>query len=270
MLTRVLTAVIGIPLVILLIILGNPVLKYVGAIVALIGVYEFYQMISKEYRPMRLLGYLATVAYFIGFSFFKGNYTLYIAGWLTILLVAMVIKYPKYSIVDIGLTFIGPIYVGLLLSFIIIMRDFKYGDYLVWLIFISAWGSDTCAYFVGKFFGKHPLAPVLSPKKTIEGAVGGAIGAALIAYIYTLGFTLYRYGEIKEYSIIIVSIVLVAAIVSQIGDLAASAIKRQLKEKDFGSLFPGHGGVLDRFDSILLVAPFIMIAVLITMGEMIL
>lgn len=270
MLTRILTSVIGIPLVILLMVLGNPVLQYAGGAIALIGVYEFYHMISKQYKPMRLLGYIATILYFICFNFFKQHYILFIAPWISILLVAMVIKYPKYSIIDMALTFIGPIYVGLLLSFIFIIRDFKYGDYLVWLVFISAWGSDTCAYFAGRMFGKHPLAPKLSPKKTIEGAVGGAIGAALIAYIYTRIFTLYAYPGLRERSIIIVGIVLLAAIISQIGDLAASAIKRQLQEKDFGHLFPGHGGVLDRFDSILLVAPFIMICILMTMGQMIL
>ena len=157
-------------------------------------------------------------------------------------------------------TLFAPLYVGLLISFVILLREAEYGQFFVWLIFISAWGSDTCAYFTGSLIGKHKLAPVLSPKKTVEGAIGGAVGAGLLAVVYTYIYTLFAIPYMRENMLLIVGIVVVSAILSQFGDLAASAIKRTLGVKDFGYIFPGHGGVLDRFDSILFVAPFIVIA----------
>ncbi|MGL6174212.1 MAG: phosphatidate cytidylyltransferase [Cellulosilyticaceae bacterium] len=264
MLTRVLTGVVGIPLVILIMILGNPTLKIAALVIALIGVDEYCKMLGKKYAPMRVIALGSTAVYFIWMEFFFDNYVIYIATVLIILLVWMVLKYPKYSIVDVGITLLAPIYVGALLSFILAIRNVQYGSFLVWLVFISAWGSDTCAYFAGRFFGKHKLAPVLSPKKTIEGAIGGAVGAGAMAYIYTYVFTSFQYQIMRESIWIIVAIVFVAAILSQMGDLAASSIKRTIGEKDFGHLFPGHGGVLDRFDSILLVAPVIYIALVYT------
>ena len=260
MLKRVLTGVIGIPFVILLMVLGNPILGIVGCIVALIGIYEFYQVIGKKYKPIKWIGYLSLVIFFLTYSWMMRHFSIFISVLLIVTLIAMVLTYPKHNIVDVALTVFAPLYTGLLLSFILLIRDARYGEFLVWLIFISAWGSDTCAYFTGRFFGKHKLAPVLSPKKTIEGAVGGAFGSALIAWIYTFIYTQFAYPEMNEKMIFIVGIVFVSAILSQFGDLAASAIKRMLDVKDFGYIFPGHGGVLDRFDSILFVAPFIAIA----------
>ena len=125
------------------------------------------------------------------------------------------------------------------------------GKYLVWLIVLSSWGCDTCAYAVGMLIGKHKLAPVLSPKKSIEGAIGGVVGAALIGYIYGMFFWL----DPPECALLCA----VGAVVSQVGDLAASAIKRNHNIKDYGHLIPGHGGILDRFDSVIFTAPIIYI-----------
>lgn len=267
MLTRILTGVIGIPIVIAVVMMGNPLFQYMAMVMAVIGVYEFYKVLGKKYNPLKIVGYGATVVYFIFLQpLFYQYYAIFLAAFLGVLLITMVLMYPKYSIIDIAITLMAPIYVGLLMSFMVILRDFENGNFLVWLIFISAWGSDTCAYFTGKacntFFKTHKLAPVLSPKKTIEGSVGGAIGAALIAAIYTLIYTQFALPMMREKLLVIVIIVFVAAILSQIGDLAASAIKRMLEEKDFGFIFPGHGGVLDRFDSVLIVGPVVVIAIM--------
>ena len=132
-----------------------------------------------------------------------------------------------------------------------------YGAYLVWLPFISAWLTDTFAYFGGFFFGKHKLCPKISPKKTVEGAISGIIGA-VIGYIVYAGFLKNIWG----YSVNILNfavIALVTSILSQMGDLLASCIKREYGVKDFGNIMPGHGGVLDRFDSLILTAPCIYI-----------
>ncbi len=167
-------------------------------------------------------------------------------------------SYPRYNIADLGVTIFGIIYVGLLLGTIISLRALENGIFWVILVFICAWGSDTCAYFAGKFLGKRKLAPRLSPKKTIAGAIGGIIGAGIMVYIFSI--VMMYYGQIyltDAWKIILVVVAGIGAILSQFGDLAASSIKRNVDVKDFGSLFPGHGGVLDRFDSVLLITPFI-------------
>jgi phosphatidate cytidylyltransferase len=118
----------------------------------------------------------------------------------------------------------------------------------VWLVYIIAFGSDTFAYFTGKFFGKHKLYPEVSPNKTIEGAIGGIVGSTILTLIY------FNYLSINKYFYIIIFSIS-ASVFSMAGDLTASKIKREFKIKDFGYLLPGHGGIMDRFDSVLFVAP---------------
>ena len=129
------------------------------------------------------------------------------------------------------------------------------GAYDVWLIFIAAWGSDTCAYCAGMLFGKHKAFPVLSPKKTWEGCIGGVVGAGLLAMLYCGAMNLWfgQEGSLLQYAIVCGC----GSVLAQIGDLAASAMKRNKEIKDYGTLIPGHGGVLDRFDSVIFVAPIV-------------
>ena len=127
--------------------------------------------------------------------------------------------------------------------------------FFVWLIFISAFGCDTGAYFTGMLFGKHKLIPSLSPKKTIEGAIGGVVVGTLLAVLFGLSVeTMFQLDEVNTVLLCFVTGI-VGSILSQIGDLAASAIKRTVGIKDYGTLIPGHGGVLDRFDSVMFTAP---------------
>jgi phosphatidate cytidylyltransferase len=267
-LIRIATSIVGIPILVGLILIGNPYLKWAAAAIALIGVYEFYHLIEKKYKPIHYLGYGAAFFYFLGLSFFKNNLFIYLSLWLFVLLIVMLLKNPKYSIIDIAITFLAPIYIAFFLSAVVFTRDFSGGEYWIGLIFISAWGSDTCAYLVGVNFGKHKLAPILSPNKTIEGSIGGLVGAGILAFLYTLLGNLLGYTVAMQYQWVIIAIAIFGAAISQLGDLVSSAMKREFNQKDFGFLFPGHGGVLDRFDSILLVAPYIMIAVQYMLGEM--
>lgn len=124
------------------------------------------------------------------------------------------------------------------------------------MIFISSWICDTCAYVVGMLFGKHKLAPVLSPKKSIEGALGGVAGSALVGAVYGY-FVVEPAISGQQVTWIFLLISMVGAVISQVGDLAASAIKRNHDIKDYGKLIPGHGGVMDRFDSVIFTAPMI-------------
>ena len=128
--------------------------------------------------------------------------------------------------------------------------------YFVWVIFISSWISDTCAYCVGMLFGKHKLAPILSPKKSIEGSIGGIAGSALVGALFGY-FIVEQVITEQQVTWIFALIGAIGSVVSQIGDLAASAIKRNYEIKDYGNLIPGHGGIMDRFDSVLVTAPMI-------------
>jgi phosphatidate cytidylyltransferase len=171
-------------------------------------------------------------------------------------MVIYVITYPSYRIEQVMTVFFGLFYVNIMLSFIYRVATLEDGAILVWLIFIGAWGSDTCAYAVGMLFGKHKIAPKLSPKKSVEGCIGGVIGAALLGYLYAIVLGNKIVG-IANPRILFAIIGASASVISQIGDMAASAIKRNFDIKDYGRLIPGHGGILDRFDSIIFTAPIV-------------
>ena len=264
MFTRIMTSVIGIPLVIAIIVIGNPWLQYAIMGVSLIGMYEIYHVLKNRHKPMVLLGYTSVMIHYLCFDFVMTYYYIYITIITMAALTILVIQYPKYSITDVALTLFPILYVSLLFSFIILLRDVRDGHFWVWLIAISAWGCDTFAYFTGKTIGKHKLAPQLSPKKTIEGSIGGIIGAGVMGYLYTVIFARFDTLIIRLEIVWVVIAVILGALISQVGDLAASAIKRYFDQKDYGYILPGHGGILDRFDSFLFVAPVIYIIVILT------
>ena len=168
---------------------------------------------------------------------------------------AYVLKYPKFNTEQVFASILGLLYLPLMLSYIYQIRIAEDGLYSLWLIFICSWGCDTCAYCVGMLFGKRKLAPVLSPKKSIEGAIGGVAGAALLGAIY--GLVVSGKVAMNNAPVYFAIICAVGAVISQFGDLIASGIKRQHGIKDYGKLIPGHGGVLDRFDSVIFTAPMI-------------
>ncbi|MEG0179617.1 MAG: phosphatidate cytidylyltransferase, partial [Oscillospiraceae bacterium] len=149
----------------------------------------------------------------------------------------------------------------------ILKRD-NYGYdaiYFMLLILGFAWGGDSAAYFAGRFFGKHKLAPIVSPHKTVEGAIGGVLGSVVVGMIITYVYTLMQGKFVGlpldntsfKYYIMIAIIGVISSILGILGDLLASAIKRQCEIKDYGTIFPGHGGILDRFDSVIFIAPFV-------------
>ena len=257
MLTRIITALIGIPFLLYIIISGGWVLKVSIIVISLIGVHEIYNAFSKDYNPIRVVGYVGALLISSALFYEEFPLRLVIGLLIPIILVGVVKAYPDHTVIDASLTLFGALYLGLLFPFISLVREMPTGGFFVWLIFISAWGTDTFAYFTGYFLGKNKLAPVLSPKKTIEGAVGGVVGAALLALVYTWGYGRYYNGDVMQYLLIIPIITALTSVVAQLGDLSASAIKRFFDVKDFGYILPGHGGILDRFDSVLFTAPFV-------------
>lgn len=255
---RIITSVIGIPLLIAIIAFGGIPLKIALIGVSLIGVYEFYRAVNlnKEIKAINDLGYLFVIVFsFILSNFSFQSYLLFTTAFIMSLFISMLLNHQKYNINDVAITYIGFYYVCFLLSHIVMLRQISGGFIFVWLIFITAWGSDTGAYFTGSAIGKHKLAPKLSPHKTIEGAIGGVVLSTVLCIIY--GFCIMKLTN-TDISILNFALIGIAgSIVGQLGDLGASAIKRYTGIKDYGNLFPGHGGVLDRFDSILFTAPLV-------------
>ena len=175
-----------------------------------------------------------------------------------------VFGFPKYHANQVMDAYFALIYAPVMLSFVLLTRQLEDGVYLVWMIFISCWVSDTFAYLTGVLIGRHKLAPVLSPKKSIEGSVGGIVGAALFGALFG-AFMDSTLGQM-QYIVILAVVGGVGSIISQVGDLAASAIKRNHQIKDYGKLIPGHGGIMDRFDSVIFTAPITYFLILILMN----
>ena len=251
--TRLISGIVLVVIALATIISGSWILFVTLLAVSLIGMRELYKVmkVSDEHvTVLELVGYLGAVLYYIAMKADFGNYgTMAIIISMILILFVYVFGYPKYHAEQVMAAFFGVVYVAVMLSFIYLTRSLPDGKFLVWLIFLCSWGCDTCAYCVGMLIGKHKMAPVLSPKKSIEGAVGGVAGAALLGVIYAAA----TQGKMAEYALICA----VGALISMVGDLAASAIKRNQNIKDYGKLIPGHGGILDRFDSVIITAPVI-------------
>jgi phosphatidate cytidylyltransferase len=193
----------------------------------------------------------------------------YISSQAIILVVVVYLFWLLYSSVfsrkdhptaAISLAFFCTVYVTISFTSILITRSLPYGEILYLMIFIAAWSTDTFAYFIGNFFGKHKLIPEISPKKTVEGTIGGIVfcSLAFIVYGYIISNLIMKSNVEPSYILLGLAGVAVS-LVAQLGDLSASAIKRNYDAKDFGSIFPGHGGIIDRFDSVMAVAPVIML-----------
>ena len=239
---------------------GTPLLLVLCAI-SLIGQNELYRAIGIDHKGLSMIGYLMTIVYYM-LVFFEGRgyMAAMIVFTLIILMTAYVATFPEYKTEEVSGAFFGMCYVSVLMSYVYLTRQLNDGLFMVWLILLSSWGSDTLAYCTGMLFGEHHMVPRLSPKKTWEGAAGGVAGAAILGFIYGFVFRNHMPDTISPAMTCCIACA-AGAVISMIGDLAASAIKRNHNIKDFGNLIPGHGGVLDRFDSMLFTAPAIYYAV---------
>lgn len=258
---------------------GEYVLFGVIVLISLIGLMELYRVVGVNRSKAGAVGYGITVLYFIyqAFTYFImpeinlgdfmrhkvlfniwDNADLIIIALLIIILLAVyVLTFPKYNSEQITMVFFGFFYVVIALMYIFKTRQISGGEYAVWLIFIGSWGSDTMAYVVGRKLGKTKIAPKLSPKKSLEGLIGGIVGAALIGIIFAVIFRTQLLESFSNPILIFGLTGAIGSVVSQIGDMAASAIKRNKGIKDYGTLIPGHGGILDRFDSVIFIAPIV-------------
>lgn len=252
------------------IVLGGYVLWGVLLAVTLIGLMELYRVMGVNKAPAAFAGYAACAGWYVLLlldyirtrngepaTLTTGLTGVFIAVFLLIVLAFYVLAFPRYNSEQVTMIFFGLFYVAMTLSCIFRIRVADSGTYTVWLIFLGSWGADTSAYMVGRKIGRHKIVPVLSPKKSLEGFIGGIIGATLLGVVYALIFKDKLSGTFSNPVAAFAIITAVSSIVSMIGDLAASAIKRDKQIKDYGKLIPGHGGILDRFDSVIFVAPIV-------------
>lgn len=251
---RAISAVILVIIAAITLYFGGALTCLVMCAVSLIGVMELLRIYGLNKKGLGYAAYGTTVFYYALLYFDLHQFILpLIAVYMLVILAIYVLTYPNYKDKEIMAAFFAFVYVGVMLSYVYLIRDMKHGLILVLLIFVSSWGNDTCAYLVGRAIGKHKMSPILSPKKSIEGLIGGIVGAGILGVVFGL---IYNHFMQVAHSVWIFALIgAVCALPAVIGDLAASAIKRNNDIKDYGKLIPGHGGILDRFDSIIFTAP---------------
>ena len=252
MLTRILTSIVGI-VVFLGVIFAPPTILYVALFLVCAGMlYEMYRVIDAKWQ-LQVVGFLAQIIMFAGFFTEKIGLAFY--GVIFLFMISLVFLWGKAGSKDVLTAGMVTLFITSAILSLVMLRMGN-SVYTLLLPFVIAWLSDTGAYFTGYFLGKHKLCPKMSPKKTVEGAIGGVVFAGLAAFVY-LSFVYGNYTAGFSWTAILIGSV--GSVISQIGDLAASCIKRDFDKKDYGSLLPGHGGLMDRFDSVLFSAPYVLL-----------
>lgn len=255
---RITSGLLGFPLVLIALLIGN---KYVVDVllagVAILAMSEYFNAISKVAKPVKWVGYVSCLsiafAHIVPKEYLNVVVTISVPLILLILFAQIIATDMKTNFRDIAYTFIGIFYIVFFMMFIAIIDGMRNGKLLIWYAIFAAWGTDIFAYIFGKHFGKHTFSDV-SPKKSIEGCIGGLVGAIVLMLIYTYIINRFLGMNYSYFAIIRIGIIL--SLVGQIGDFAASSIKRYVDIKDYSNLIPGHGGMLDRIDSLLFLAPF--------------
>jgi phosphatidate cytidylyltransferase len=263
MLSRILVAIVGIPFLIAVLLLFPPiVLPVVLALLCAIAVHEALYA-TGAVRHKGIIGAAMVLALFIPFwLYFGGNILVGMCAvflfWVALCMMTIASD-QTVTFGQMGMAFVSGLIIPMLLSSFVLIADLEHEKFLILLPFVSAFTSDAFALFAGMAFGKHKLAPKLSPKKTVEGSVGGFAGSVLCCVAY--GLLVQAVWGFQPNFPVLALYGLVASLVSQLGDLSFSYIKREFGIKDYGHLLPGHGGVLDRFDSVIFCAPFTYIMV---------
>lgn len=249
MVVRIISALVALPLLIFVVLKGGLYLEVAVALISVIGMYEFYNALSKKFSPLKW----PSIATLLGLQYlYRSGEFFALQGLLAFYIIGVLMTYvvsKKMKIQDAALSVLGLVYIGFFLYHVILFTKMDHG-YMLGYIFIVSWGADTGAYFVGKAIGKRKLSPIISPNKSIEGAVGGVVTAMVLSGLWSAYF---------DVSMVVPSILIaiVGSLTSIMGDLTASKIKREIDIKDYGKIMPGHGGIMDRFDSLILVTPLV-------------
>jgi phosphatidate cytidylyltransferase len=248
---RIISSIIGLPLVIFLVNQGGAWLLVGIAFITLFALNEFFRVFDMKNKYLTTTSYIFSIIYIYALSVSIDLYSVLVSFLLSILII-MVMTRRDINIDACLIAIFSFFYITFLLSFIYLVRQSVRGEDFVWLIFISSWGCDTGAFYFGKVFGKYKLTDI-SPNKTVEGSIGGIFSATLFGFIYSY----IRIGTEPKLIFYVCTIVAICSVFAQLGDLVASTMKRKMGVKDFGSVILGHGGFIDRFDSVLFAAPFI-------------
>lgn len=256
---RYISGLIGFPLLACIFILGNKYIVDVAfSIIAVLSIYEFYKSFKVKNKPIEWLGYAMSVL--IAFlHIIPECYVMPIIGMLIplvvlILFLHVILSNMKINVIDMAVSLFGISYIAVFTMFLALIYSKTNGKILIWYVLFSAWGTDVLAYLIGKNFGKHKLKSSVSPNKSVEGCIAGIFGSIILVMIYTIFVNNFFNLGVPYIFALILAVIL--SIVGQVGDLAASSVKRYNDIKDFSHLIPGHGGMLDRFDSVIFIAPF--------------
>lgn len=250
---RVISAAVLVLLILVFIIMGGVVFKIGALAIIAIALYEYINVYkktnNKAITSVLIFGYMINI-YVIFLN--KSELLLPIIYVIVLLSMSVPIFTKSYDVISSAITIVGYIYIINFFTLLAFIRQWENGSRLILLVFIIAWFSDTFAYYVGRYLGKRKLCPDVSPKKTVAGFIGGIIGSVTGALLWA---NVIMKIDSAWYQLILFGIF--AGIISQIGDLVASLIKRFIGVKDYGNIMPGHGGILDRFDSILFTTPIV-------------
>ncbi len=258
--TRVITGIVGAILVLLAIFSNMQIFHILIAAASLIALYELMRTFGqqKKWQLMVLnffFGGLLLISPFIQQSILSGPVMFLLVVHLLLLMFSSVVWNDTVKFTDVTLSFFMLVYTVIFPLHLTYIRMMDHGVLLLLLVFMGAWMPDTFAYFSGMLFGKHKLIPKVSPKKTVEGAIGAVVGAVLSFTVY--GLVLWYYFDFAVDFPALIFLSLLCGVAAQLGDLSASVIKREWQIKDFGNLIPGHGGVVDRIDSLIYIAPLV-------------
>lgn len=260
---RLISAAVGIIVLFAVLLSETIFLNIAISVLIIVAVCEIYSAMGYfKKKPLGILGLFVPVLMIYGRFYqqkFFENFSympILVYSYILILFVILIINHKTIKIADILTMFSLTFIITFCFFYIVITRQLPYGQYFVLAILVGSFCTDTFAYFVGMALGKHKLCPEISPKKTVEGAIGGVIGSTLSMALF--GFIVGKIPNalVPNYTNLLI-LGLICGIVAQIGDLSMSAIKREANIKDFGNIMPGHGGVLDRFDSVIFVAPLV-------------
>ena len=261
---RIISAVVFTVLWVIILVVNNPIFDTaVVAALALVATFEFFRAFKGiGYKPISWLGYLGCFAIFLMGGIIPEEYKLLIIKFvipvgLISAFAYIILGNVKRTIVDVAITVFSLLYIPVMFSFLKLILAMEYGRFYILYVFCGAFISDTFAFLVGSKFGKTKLAPDISPNKTVEGSIGGICGVILSFVVITMVGKYYF--SIAGNVVYWILVGIAASVAGQFGDLTASAIKRYCKIKDFGNIMPGHGGILDRFDSLMFVAPIVYI-----------
>lgn len=249
--------IVGLAVVVILLIPNNFIISILLALIAIVAMDEYLRAISKVCKPVKWIGYLSCIIVAL-INFIPEQYLLSVLMFsipsvLLVLFAQIIATDMKTTFKDVTYTFLGICYIPVFIMFLSLINGMNNGKILLGYVLIAAWGTDIFAYSIGCRFGKHKFSKV-SPKKSIEGCIAGTLGATLSMLIYTF---ILNTGFSFEYSYFIICISgIVLSLIGQLGDFSASCIKRYVDIKDYSNLLPGHGGMLDRIDSVLFIAPF--------------